>query len=166
MNLNDYSKCIEKALGQLPKGALLTVEAEGKLNTMTIGWGCFGFEWGLPVFEAMVRESRFTKGLLDKSGEFTVTFPTGEDAAQILAYCGKISGRDADKIKDCSLKISEARKIKTPVVNLKGIAVECRVVAKMPMVKELTDSGILDRCYKNGDLHTMYYGEVIDCYEI
>ena len=56
-------------------GILLTTKAEGKVNTMTIGWGFLGIEWGKPIFVALVRESRHTKSMLDISGEFTVCSP-------------------------------------------------------------------------------------------
>ena len=54
------------------KGALLTAKVGDKVNTMTIAWGTLGIEWNKPIFTAFVRQSRYTKGLLDESGEFTV----------------------------------------------------------------------------------------------
>lgn len=36
----------EAILKTLSKGAFLTTAAEGKQNTMTIGWGSLGFKWG------------------------------------------------------------------------------------------------------------------------
>lgn len=69
INVFDYAGDIGKAL---PKGILLTTKHEDKVNTMTIGWGMVGIEWGKPIFIAYVRESRFTKQMLDQSGEFTI----------------------------------------------------------------------------------------------
>ena len=39
INVFDYAKEIAKSIG---KGVLLTSKADGKVNTMTIGWGTLG----------------------------------------------------------------------------------------------------------------------------
>lgn len=57
------------------KGVLLTSAANGKANTMTISWGMLGVEWARPVFVTFVREGRFTRTLLDETGEFTIGIP-------------------------------------------------------------------------------------------
>ena len=72
VNAFDYAGHICKAMS---KGILLTTCAEGKVNTMTIGWGHIGIEWSRPVFVVYVRESRHTKDMLDTNGEFTVNIP-------------------------------------------------------------------------------------------
>ena len=81
IDVYDYAGQICKAL---PKGVLLTTRAEDQLNTMTIGWGKIGIEWGKPVFIAYVRESRYTFQLLKKSGEFTVNVPVSGENREIL----------------------------------------------------------------------------------
>ena len=81
----DYAGTI---LEQTGKGALLTTKAEGKVNTMTIGWGTLGIEWGTPICTVFVRESRCTKEMLDKNPEFTVNVPYGACDKQILSLCG------------------------------------------------------------------------------
>ena len=166
MNTAEYGKYIKKAIQTLPGGAFLTTKKDGRVNTMTIGWGSFGFEWGMPVFEAMVRESRFSKAALDVTGEFTVTFPTGGDMKDALAYCGRVSGRDTDKIAACGLEIIPSHSFEVPVVRFKGIVIECKAVLALPMTEDAADREILDRWYKDGDMHTMYFGKVTDCYEL
>ena len=69
INVFDYAKEIMFAV---EKGVLLTTKSKEKVNTMSIAWGTLGIEWNRPIFTAFVRESRFTKKLLDESGEFTV----------------------------------------------------------------------------------------------
>ena len=68
----DYAGAICKTM---PRGILLTTKRGDEVNTMTIGWGTIGIEWGKPVFVAYVRESRHTRKLLDETGEFTVNIP-------------------------------------------------------------------------------------------
>ena len=65
----------ERNLEILSKAAFLTTKSGNKINTMVIGWGTTGVMWRMPVFIALVRKCRFTYELLEKSREFTVTFP-------------------------------------------------------------------------------------------
>ena len=52
----------------------LTTKADDKVNSMTISWGGVGMLWNKPAATVYVRESRFTKELLDKSETFSVSF--------------------------------------------------------------------------------------------
>ena len=79
----DYAGTICKAT---KKGILLTTKAGEKVNTMTIGWGTIGIEWGKPIFVGYVRESRYTREMLDQNGEFTVNVPMGEIDSKILGF--------------------------------------------------------------------------------
>ena len=81
VNAFDYAGEICKAM---PQGILLTTAAEGKVNTMTIGWGTIGIEWGKPLFVAYVRDSRYTMEMLGKNPEFTVNVPLGMVDKKIL----------------------------------------------------------------------------------
>ena len=83
INAFDYAGQITKVLG---KGVLLTTKYGDRVNTMTIGWGMLGIEWGKPVFIALVRESRYTKELLEKNGEFTVNVPYEEFDSKIISW--------------------------------------------------------------------------------
>ncbi len=166
MELNILTDYFKKATEILPTGAFLTTQDENKVNTMTIGWGSFGFEWGMPVVQVMVRESRLTKTALDKNLEFTLTFPCDESMKSALNICGSRSGREMDKITECNLELVDSKEIKTPAVACKGIIFECRVVARCEMKENLTNEEIMSKWYKNGDLHTMYYAKIENCYEI
>lgn len=166
MDINMLSDYFKKATEILPKGAFLTTYDGEKTNTMTIGWGSFGFEWGVPVLEVMIRQSRFSKKAADEKLEFTVTFPYDDSMKSVLSFCGSKSGRDVDKIAECNLEVLPGKAVKTPVIACKGLVFECKVVAKADMTAPLTSSEILDKWYKNGDLHTFYYATIEDCYEI
>ena len=166
MDIKILSNHFKTATELLPKGAFLTTHNDGKTNTMTIGWGAFGFEWGIPVVEVMIRESRFTKIAADKNLEFTLTFPYDDLMKDALSYCGTQSGRNVDKIAECNLAIKPAKKISTPVVACKGLVFECKVITKAEMKPGLTSDEVLDKWYKNGDLHTFYYAKIEDCYEL
>jgi flavin reductase (DIM6/NTAB) family NADH-FMN oxidoreductase RutF len=166
MDINVLTQYFKKATEILPKGAFLTTKDGEKINTMTIGWGSFGFIWGIPTAEVLVRQSRFTKNTLDNAMEFTLTFPYDDSMKEALGYCGSHSGRNADKIADCGIELKDANAISTPVVACKGLVFECKVTAKTDMTPDNTTAEIIDKWYKNGDLHTLYYAKIEDCYEI
>ncbi len=158
---NEYSSEMMK---QLEKGAFLTVKSEDKLNTMTIGWGTLGFIWKKPIFMAVVRYSRHTYDILEKSKEFTVSVPLTRDMKKELAICGTKSGRDIDKFKECNLTTIKGKSIDTPIIEECELHYECKVVYQQAMEPGLIDKGIREANYSNNDFHIMYYGEIVESY--
>jgi len=161
-----------KILEQVGTAALVTAKADGEVNTMTIGWGTLGVEWGKPIFTVFVRQSRHTKKLLDQNGEFTINVPLkGTDRKAILGFCGSKSGRDVDKIKEMNLHLEDPDVISVPGIKEFPITLECRVVYKQDQDLSLLDA---DKCLRyyapntanDGDNHTAYYGEVLAAYII
>jgi flavin reductase (DIM6/NTAB) family NADH-FMN oxidoreductase RutF len=165
MNEIDFNEHAREVLGNLRKGAFLTTSADGKINTMTIGWGNIGIMWTKPAFTVMVRKSRFTHSLLEKSGEFTVSVPA-EDMSTATAYCGTKSGKDVDKFAECGLKTLPGQKINTPVIQCKGTHFECKVLYKHTITADSLAADIKSRLYADNDYHTMYFGAILSCYTI
>lgn len=154
----------------MKRGILLTTKGRGMVDTMTIGWGTIGIEWGRPVFVAYVRESRFTKELLDENPEFTVNVPVGQVDGKILGFCGTKSGRDVDKIRELGLHLEEPVNITVPGIRELPLTLECKVIYRDPQPTEGLPQEILDRYYPevNGrrDAHIAYYGEIVSAYII
>ena len=173
INAFDYAGDICKAM---KKGILLTTKAGDKVNTMTIGWGMLGIEWGKPIFIAFVRESRFTKQMLEENGEFTVNIPYGEVDAGILGLCGTKSGRDLDKIAEMNLTLEEPLSISVPGIRELPLTLECRVLYKQQQDLNAIPQEILNRYYpqevdgshpgSNRDYHIAYYAEILNAYII
>lgn len=157
-----YTKNADKNIEIISKGAFLTTAANGKINTMTIGWGSISYIWQRPVFIVYVRPSRYTYELIEKSGEFTVSVPY-EDMKMQLGFCGVKSGRKTDKFAALELKTFESKTIKTPVLNIKGMHYECKVVYKTPIDPAILDKNV-KAYYPNGDHHTMYFGEILNTF--
>ena len=65
INITDYANLITKALAS--GGILLNTNGD-KFNTMVIGWGHIGTLWNRPTFHVYVRQGRYTKPQLDKTG--------------------------------------------------------------------------------------------------
>lgn len=160
----DYASEITKSI---PKGVLLTTKAGGRTNTMTIGWGTLGTEWGVPVFVAYVRESRFTRQLLDENPEFTVNVPLGDVDKQILSFCGTKSGRDVDKFQALGLTAVEPEVISVPGIAQLPLTLECRVVYRQ-LQDQALEEALRDRYYPGSqpDLHIAYYGKIVTAYKI
>lgn len=158
-----YDVYANRALEQLPKGAFLTTAADGKINTMTIGWGSIGYMWKRPVFTVMVRTSRHTYGLIEKNPQFTVSVPLG-DMKAALGLCGSKSGRDVDKFAAAQLQALPGQKVNVPVIGGAGLHFECNVVYKQAMSAVQLDAALAQQWYADNDWHTLYYGEILAAY--
>ena len=157
----DYAGDICKAM---KKGILLTTKAEGQVNTMTIGWGTMGIEWGRPMFVAYVRESRYTHEMLERSGEFTVNIPVGNVDSKILGVCGTKSGRDMDKIRELNLTLEEPMNISVPGIKELPLTLECKILYRMEQTLDTIPQDIIEKYYPNGDFHYAYYGQIVGAY--
>lgn len=150
----------------LPGGVLMTTAADGRVNTMTIGWGTMGIEWGKKLFIAYVRESRYTKQMLEKNGEFTINIPVGHADKHILGVCGTKSGRDMDKIKELGLHTVESDVVSVPGIQELPLTLECKVLYKEEQDLNRIPADILARYYPQGDHHHVYYAEIVNAYLI
>ena len=168
VNLFDHAAHI---CNSLKKGILITTAAKDTVNTMTIGWGHIGIEWGKPIFVAYVRESRYTKALLEENSEFTINIPYGNYDASVLGYCGTKSGRDCDKIRDMNLTLEAPNKISVPGIREFPLTLECKVIYKQKQELTYLPEEVLSRYYPADaegfqDPHIAYYGEILDAYLI
>ena len=168
VNAFDYAGDICKAL---PKGILITTRNGDFVNTMTIGWGHLGIEWGKPIFVAYVRESRHTKTMLENHGEFTINVPLGNVDKNILGFCGTKSGRDLDKIQELGLNLVDSDVVSVPGIAELPLTLECKVIYKQKQDLSAIPEEILKRYYpadETGfqDYHYAYYGEIVNAYVI
>lgn len=164
MKTVDYMSVADDSIKKIKKGAFLTVQAGGRLNTMAIGWATFGFVWRKPIMMVAVRLSRHTFGIIETAKDFTVTVPLG-DMRKEIAFCGSKSGRDYDKFKECNLKTAKGRRSASPIIDAKGRHYECRIVCKSAMDPAHLDKDYDASLYPEKDYHTLYFGEILECYE-
>ena len=162
----DYAGQILDAVG---KGVLVTAMADGKVNPMTIGWGTLGIEWGKPIFTVFVRQSRYTKELLDKNGEFTINVPLGEYDKNIISVCGTKSGRDMDKVAELGLTLEDPETVSVPAIRQLPLTLECKVIYMQAQEPAAIDKACDARYYakgtaNEGDYHTAYYGQITAAY--
>ena len=167
INVFDYAGDIMKALD---KGVLITTKADGKVDSMTLGWGTLGIDWSLPVFTAYIRKSRFTKEQLEKNPEFTVSVPYGEFDKKILGVKYKHYAPKAD------LTLVEPEVISVPAIKELPLTLECRVVCVEKQDTNTMPDEILKEHYPSekptpfgGSLenyHYAFYGQIVSAYLI
>jgi len=141
---------------------LLTAGNSEAYNTMTIAWGHIGAIWnglGIPTMNVYVRPQRHTKKFMDSNELFTVSVLPPQHK-ESLAYLGKVSGRDEDKVAKVGLTPMFEQNF-TYFGEAKMVFV-CRKIYQ----SDIKESGFLDKCivdktYPNRDFHTMYVGEIV-----
>ena len=164
MKARPYLQDADTIMAQITKGAFLTVKADAKVNTMTIGWATIGFVWKKEIFMVAVRDSRYTYELIEKSNDFTVTVPADKSFKKAVMFCGTKSGRDFDKFSECGLQQKPAQLVASPIVDIPGVHYECKIIHKSPMDPALLDNDF-ESLYPEKDYHTLYFGQILSCYE-
>lgn len=125
--------------------ALLTAGSKEKANTMTISWGGVGILWGKNVAFVFVRDSRYTKELIDKNEFFSLSF-LSEKYRDALNYCGSHSGRDEnDKISAAGLTLTSRHSI--PFIDEGNMILLCE---KMSATRLTEDSFLMPEIAQNG----------------
>lgn len=129
-------------------------------NTMTASWGGIGCLWGHndPVATIYLRPSRYTKEFVDKESRFTLCVMDQSFKKQ-MAYLGKVSGRDEDKIKTAGL---------TPVFDDGTVyfaEAKLVLVCRKMYAQTLDEEGFvcpetIAESYPQKDFHTMYIGKI------
>jgi len=160
-----YSDYFAQTMERMRQDGLLlvTADAAGKPNVMTIGWGAIGSIWGRPTFIVLVRPSRYTYSRLEDLGEFTVNVPPRELAAAVN-LCGTVSGRDHDKFQEAGLTLIRGRQVRPPTIAECVVHYECRTLHRNDVAAEALVQAVRDDCYPSGDFHRVYFGEIVAAY--
>ena len=129
----------------------------GAINTMTASWGGCGILWNKPVAFVFIRPGRYTREFVDAAEGLTLSF-FEERYRDALKLCGRVSGRDCDKITQAAL---------TPVqMGERAAFAEARMVfsCRKLYVGALEEEGFVDHSlldhYKNRDYHLVYVCEI------
>lgn len=172
----DVYEHMGEILKRVKSGVLITGKADDKVNSMTISWGMVGIEWGKPIFVTFIRENRFTRSLIEKTCEFTVSIPVDDSAKKILSFCGSKSGRDVDKAKELGFTYEEPEMTSVPGVKELPLTLECKIAYKQAQdMNAMTEENRakfypqdVDSLFtgSNKDTHVAYYGEIVNAYVI
>jgi len=126
----------------LPVTLAACIDKNGKPNIITLGWE---MQTSIkPVmFAISIGYARYSYECIKDTEEFVVAYPTDE-MAEMSVYCGKESGRDVDKFKECNLEPVPATQIRTPLIPGCLANFECKLVGE----------------FKTGD-HAIFVGECV-----
>ena len=173
INVFEYLPLIMTELG---KGILLNTKNGDSTNTMTIGWGQVGIEWGKVFFTAYVRHGRFTHKLIEENKEFTISIPLDRTAelSKAIGFCGYNTGKNCDKIKEAGLTAINGQKVNSPAIKELPLTLECKVIYQQEQDETKIPKEEFEKFYPqnipsdnpraNRDMHTVYYGEIINAY--
>jgi len=138
--------------------ALLSAGTPEDWNTMTVSWGGVGEIWGFDAAFVFVRPQRHTMKFLDASDTFTLAFGLPRET---LALCGRISGKDCDKLAEAGLAAHSQGNAVWP--EGAKLAIVCRKAAK----QAFDPAGFIDPSIEenyDGDYHHMFVGEIVGVY--
>lgn len=133
-------------------------KSDGTVNTMTASWGGFGIMWNKEVVFVVIRPQRYTKEFVDSSEHLSLTF-FSNDHKKALAYLGKVSGKDEDKITATGLTVAKDNNI--PYFE----EAERVIFTKKLFVQRIDESAFLDqdiigKWYPEKDFHYLYIAEI------
>lgn len=111
--------------------AVVVVKYEDKINGMAVAWNT-GLSSKPPLFGLLIAPKRLTHEMIEKAGEFSVNFLPAEKS-EIIAVCGRISGRDMDKFKEYNIELEPSLKISSPIIKDSYAAYECKLNRIIPV---------------------------------
>lgn len=139
---------------------LLIAAKDGeRVNAMTASWGGLGVIWGRNAAFIFVRDSRFTKKLIDSADGFSLTVFDHAKYAKMLGYMGSASGKTEDKIAKSGLTVRLDGD--TPYFEEATTALICRKLSVHPIDRAgFVDETVDEEFYPTKDYHKLYIGEI------
>ena len=105
--------------------ALVTCSDGERDNVLTVAWT--GITNTVPPKTYIsVRPSRYSHGIIKKSGEFAINLTT-RDLVRSADWCGVYTGAKVDKFSRCRLTKEPANEIGCPLIAESPLSLECRV---------------------------------------
>lgn len=104
---------------------MVACRENGKNNIVTVAWAgtvCTN----PPMLSISLRPERYSYGMIERTGEFTVNLTT-KALARACDYCGVKSGRDVDKFMETGLTALEAAHVQAPIIGESPVNLECKV---------------------------------------
>ncbi len=138
---------------------LITAGDGEKSNTMTASWGAMGVMWGKNAVTVYIRPQRYTKEFVDREELFTISV-LPESLRKALNYCGTVSGKGINKIKEAGLT-------PYPVEGTVGIQEADLIMVCRKMYHDVIKPECFDvkendeKWYPERDYHMMYIAEVV-----
>jgi len=142
---------------------LVTAGDEEGCNTMTASWGGLGVLWGKNVATVYVRPQRYTRTFMEQGDYFTLSF-FPEEYRPKLAFCGKVSGRDTDKIKESGLTVQYGVG-SAPYFAQASLVLVCKKLYTQELAPDRFQSEDIAAFYPEKDYHQIYIGDIVEAYQ-
>ena len=139
---------------------LITAQHDEKVNTMTASWGGIGIMWNDPVATCYIRPQRYTREFVDGSDYFSLCFFGGQHRED-LVLCGRVSGRDSDKIAQTGMTVMYDKA--APYFAEATTVLICRKLYRQEMQPDCFVDPEIESHYPQKDYHIMYLGKVEEC---
>lgn len=140
---------------------MLITAADGeKTNAMTASWGGLGILWGEPVATCYIRPQRYTRELVDNGEYFALCF-FGQEQRAAMGLCGKLSGRDTDKVAQTGLTVVNDKA--APYFAEAELVLICRKLYRQEMQPGCFIDPDIARHYPDNDYHITYIAKVEEC---
>ena len=148
---------------------ITSAKADGNLvcgddyNTMTASWGGVGVLWNKPVAYIFIRPQRHTFGFAEENDLMTLSF-FDEECRPALTFCGRNSGRDYDKAKECGLTpVSESCDCgRTVWFGEARLVLKVKKLYSEFLSADAFKNGDTLGCYPSDDFHRMYICEITE----
>ena len=131
-------------------------------NVMVTHNGMLGKMWGRDVFALPVKSTKYSYQIITQTKSFALNIPL-RDMRDEIARCDILSGFKCNKFEELGLHVKRARSIDAYVLGNHYIIAECKLIAIIPPdgISPQTDGLITsDRA------HTLFVGEIVDCYTV
>ena len=156
INIKDVNENFIKMIGD--DWYLIGAINDASSNMMCASWGMIGNLWNKPVMNVYVRPSRYTYEFIEKAETFSCSF-FDESYRKELTFCGRNSGRNLDKAKECAFDCETIEN--APVFNQAKLTIICRKIASYDIHSSQFIDKSIQNNYKNNDYHRVYTGEIL-----
>jgi flavin reductase (DIM6/NTAB) family NADH-FMN oxidoreductase RutF len=108
------------------------VDEDGRPNVITLAEVAHPCIANPTMMMLAIAPKRYSNGLIRKTGEFVVNFPTA-DLVEKVDGCGCVSGREVDKFERFGLTPIPASHVKPPLIKECPVNVECVLKSVQPI---------------------------------
>ena len=148
-------------------GAVIT-QRKNKVNLCPVNWQVVSSEYKSPMVVCIgLSHGNYSREVILATKEFTYAYPSQEQLKDIL-YCGTVSGREVNKLKQMALQFLPAKKNKCPILKDAVLNFECTLMQTVEMetfsiligkieIIHGSDKSALDKIYALGG---MEYGVI------
>lgn len=156
---SEQRKIVNRAM---PSGLFVTCGKE-RPNVMVTHMGALGSIWHKQIFILPVREGKLSHEILCETKSFAISVPTTDMSHEIM-LCDSMSGYSVNKFEALRLRPKRAKHIPAYVLGECGLILECKVVYTASADNGFVDEMLKAEMYRGKEYHTMFFGEVVDCY--